>query len=269
MIDGKQVWVLGLETGGEHLSAALLRCDNPRAQAELGQPVDGRRAEPVTSTGGVATERGHLIGEVVAHRGSKHHDLMLGLVSELLTRHEVTVDQLALIAVTRGPGGFTGVRLGLSIAQGLAIASGVPIWPVSSLAALAMNAVVPGTQVLALLDAKKGEVYAAAYRLQAGRAPQTLLAPYAATCDSALAAAREAVGTDVVVLGSGALAYGVASPLRADAHVTSAAAVAELAMYEWAAAGYDATVTPPVDPTYLRKSEAEVAADLREAQAKG
>lgn len=242
MTDREQVWVLGLETGGEHLSAALLRGSGNGAM---------------------------LVGEVVAHRGSKHADLMMGLISELLARHEVAVEQLSLIAVTRGPGGFTGVRLGLSIAQGLAIASGVPIWAVSSLAALALNAVVPGTQVVALLDAKKGEVYAGVYRLRAGQAPQTLLAPHAATCESALAAAREAVGEQVVVLGSGALAYGVASPLRAAAHVTSAAAVAELAMMEWAEAGFDAAAAPPVDPTYLRKSEAEVAADLREAQAKG
>lgn len=243
--------VLGLETGGEHLSAAL---------------IDGR-------PGG---ER--VVGEVRAHRGSKHIDLMLGLIAELLARAEVTPAQLCLIAVGRGPGGFTGVRLGLSLAQGLAIASGVPVWPVSSLAALALNATLPGTPVLALLDAKKGEVYAGAYRLQEGAPPITLLAPRAGTCESALAAAREALfeGADaagdddnkrLVVLGSGALAYGVASALQPSAHVASATTTAQLALYEWVAAGMQASAAPPVDAAYLRKSEAEVMADARDLAA--
>ena len=264
--------VLGLETGGEHLSVALL--ESPIASVALLESLPT----------GV-----RVVGELRAHRGSKHLDLMLGLIAELLARAEVTPAELSLIAVGRGPGGFTGVRLGLSLAQGLAIASGVPVWPVSSLAALALNATLPGTAVLALLDAKKGEVYAAAYRLQEGAPPLTLLAPRAGTCESALAAAREASGRRpeglptaklegahaagdedmkrLVVLGSGALAYGVASALQPSAHVASATATAQLALYEWAAAGMQASASPPVDAAYLRKSEAEVMADARDLAA--
>jgi len=242
--------ILGLETGGEHLSVALLDA------SELAAPK--------------------VVGEVRAHRGSKHIDLMLGLISELLARHDAQTAALSLIAVGRGPGGFTGVRLGLSLAQGLGIASGVPVWPVSSLAALALNGVVPETRVLALLDAKKGEVYAGLYQLVAGSSPITILAPRAGTCESALAAAREALLTGVsdaadkdmervVVLGSGALAYGVSSALQASAHVASATATAELALYEWRAADLQSAAAPPVDAAYLRKSEAEVMADARDA----
>lgn len=229
--------VLGIETGGEHLSAALVEA-TPSAV--------------------------RLLAQSVVHRGTRHVDLALTLVSEVLARAGVAAIDLSLVAVGRGPGGFTGVRLGLSVAQGLSLASGVPVWPVSSLAALALNATATGLPVLALLDAKKGEVYAGLFRLAAGAPPDALLAPRVTTCEAALASAREAAGLEgMVVLGSGALAYGVASPLPATAHVATASRTAELALLEWARAGYDTERAPAVDPAYLRRSEAEILADAR------
>lgn len=230
--------VLGIETGGEHLSAALLE-ESPTAR--------------------------RLLAESLVHRGSRHADLALTLVSEVLARAGVTAFDVSLVAVGRGPGGFTGVRLGLSIAQGLSLASGVPVWPVSSLAALSLNATATGLPVLAMIDAKKGEVYAGLFRLAPGASPITLLAPCVTTCEAALVAAREAAGLEgMIVLGSGALAYGVASPLPAPAHVATASSTAELALMEWAEAGWDAQRAPAVDPVYLRRSEAEILADARD-----
>lgn len=243
--------VLGIETGGEHLSAALLE-EGPTAL--------------------------RLLAESVVHRGSRHADLALTLVSEVLARAGVGAFDVSLVAVGRGPGGFTGVRLGLSIAQGLSLASGVPVWPVSSLATLSLNATATGLPVLAMIDAKKGEVYAGLFRLAPGAPPITLLAPCVTTCEAALvaareaalAAAREAAGLEgMIVLGSGALAYGVASPLPAPAHVATASRTAELALLEWAEAGWDAQRAPAVDPVYLRRSEAEILADARDGISAG
>ena len=103
----------------------------------------------------------------------------------------------------------------------------------------------------------------------------TLLAPRVGTCEAALAAARDAVRAaaareaagleDIVVLGSGAMAYGVASPLPATAHVATASRTAELALLEWARAGFDRSGAPAVDPAYLRKSEAEIMADAKDS----
>ena len=67
------------------------------------------------------------------------------------------------IAVGRGPGAFTGVRLAISAAQGIALALDIPVVPVSSLAALAMQAPDNGADVLAVIDARMGEVYAACF----------------------------------------------------------------------------------------------------------
>ncbi|MGB6028995.1 MAG: tRNA (adenosine(37)-N6)-threonylcarbamoyltransferase complex dimerization subunit type 1 TsaB, partial [Rhodanobacter sp.] len=69
------------------------------------------------------------------------------------------------IAVGRGPGAFTGVRLGVSLAQGMALALDLPVVTVSSLAALALEAPEEaGTAILAVIDARMGEIYAASYR---------------------------------------------------------------------------------------------------------
>ena len=67
------------------------------------------------------------------------------------------------IAVGRGPGSFTGVRLAVSMAQGLALALDLPVVTVSSLAALAMEAPADGAPVLALIDARMGEIYAGSF----------------------------------------------------------------------------------------------------------
>lgn len=99
------------------------------------------------------------------------------------------------VAVAAGPGAFTGLRVGLATASGLALAIGCPLWQGSSLAHRALGA--GGDRVLAMLDARKQRVYAARYdggRLTAGPAdvpPDEALAwmdaPFVATGEGALA----------------------------------------------------------------------------------
>jgi tRNA threonylcarbamoyladenosine biosynthesis protein TsaB len=75
----------------------------------------------------------------------------------------VKFSQLDAIAFGAGPGAFTGLRVACGVAQGLAVASDLPLIPVSSLETMA--AMAGGKHVLALLDARMGEVYAATYRV--------------------------------------------------------------------------------------------------------
>lgn len=90
---------------------------------------------------------------------------VLDALHELLASAGMGLDALDGIAFGRGPGGFTGIRLGVALAQGLGLGTGLPLVPVSDLAALAWNAVRRHgwTRVLACLDARQGEVYWAAY----------------------------------------------------------------------------------------------------------
>jgi tRNA threonylcarbamoyladenosine biosynthesis protein TsaB len=97
----------------------------------------------------------------------RHAELVLPMVEELLDEAGVTRRQLDAIAVGRGPGAFTGVRLAISVAQGLALALDIPVVPVSSLAALAMQAPDNGAAILAAVDARRGEIYAGAFGFDA------------------------------------------------------------------------------------------------------
>lgn len=89
-------------------------------------------------------------------------ELALPWAQQLLAESGIAKTQLDAIAVGRGPGAFTGVRLAIAIGQGIALALDRPIVPVSTLAALAMQADVDA-QVLAAIDARMGEVYFGAF----------------------------------------------------------------------------------------------------------
>jgi tRNA threonylcarbamoyladenosine biosynthesis protein TsaB len=91
----------------------------------------------------------------------RHAELSLPWAQQLLAEAGIAKSQLDAIAVGRGPGAFTGVRLAIALAQGIALALDRPVVPVSTLAALAMRA--DGERILAAIDARMGEVYFAAF----------------------------------------------------------------------------------------------------------
>jgi len=124
--------LLALETATESCSAALF--------------VDGRV----------------LVRSEIAPR--RHAELLLTMCEELLLEAGLARRDLDAIAVGAGPGAFTGVRLAISAAQGIALALDVPVIPVSSLAALAMQAPDNGASILAVIDARMGEIYAGTFR---------------------------------------------------------------------------------------------------------
>ncbi len=94
----------------------------------------------------------------------RHAELILPMIESLLAEAGIARAQLDGIAVGRGPGAFTGVRLAIAVAQGLALALDIPVVPVSSLAALAQDAPFGGAAILAVIDAHMGEIYAGAFR---------------------------------------------------------------------------------------------------------
>ena len=95
----------------------------------------------------------------------RHAAAVLSLGEELLARSGRDWADLDRIGVGVGPGGFTGLRIGVSTARALAQAHGIDLAPVSSLEALALGAVeeASGRPVLAAIDARRGEVFAAAW----------------------------------------------------------------------------------------------------------
>src|SRR5690606_2310758 len=93
----------------------------------------------------------------------RHAELALPWAEALLAEAGLSRSQLDAIAVGRGPGAFTGVRLGVGLAQGVALALDLPVVPVSTLAALAARA--PDGRVVAAIDARMGEVYLGRYEV--------------------------------------------------------------------------------------------------------
>lgn len=98
----------------------------------------------------------------------RHAELTLPWAEQLLAEAGVKKSQLDAIAIGRGPGAFTGVRLAVAIGQGIALALDRPVVPVSTLAALALQC--KGHRVLAAIDARMGEVYASSFELRDGDA---------------------------------------------------------------------------------------------------
>ena len=92
----------------------------------------------------------------------RHAELALPWADLVLAEAGVSRSQLDAIAVGRGPGAFTGVRLAIAIAQGVALALDRPVLPVSTLAALALQA--SGERRIAAIDARMGEVYLARFQ---------------------------------------------------------------------------------------------------------
>jgi tRNA threonylcarbamoyladenosine biosynthesis protein TsaB len=188
-----------------------------------------------------------------------HATRLLPLANDLLVEAHVDWSELERIAVGIGPGTFTGLRIGIATARGLAQSLGVGLIGVSSLRALARGAGQEVQQVLAAIDARRGEVFVAAYD-----DGQELIAPQAVSPDGvAELLASAAIDTQAdqwLALGDGAILYREAferagvrvADDRCEHHRIQAHAICELG--EQASANGQ-----PVLPDYRRRPDAEIA----------
>lgn len=181
----------------------------------------------------------------------RHTQLVLPWAEQLLADAGLVKSQLDAIAVGRGPGAFTGVRLAIAITQGLALALDRPVLPVSTLAVLAMQG--QGESILAAIDARMGEVYVGKFWREAdglveAAGPESVGAPGAVPLPEA---PMQGVGTGFGAE-SGALVTRLADRLTGfDASaLPHAAHLAALAARDFGRG--DAIAADALEPAYLR-----------------
>ena len=240
----KNGFAAAIDCGGEYLSVALVAF-HWEAQSLSFETLDA----------------------LTEHRGHRHADVVLGELARMLSRHGKTAGDLDLIAAGRGPGGFTGVRVGLATAQGLAFGLGKPLWTVCSLETLAMNALGSSELVAPMIDAKRGQIYTGLFRLGGQGRIETLCAPEVVEPAGVLERYLESAGSDnLSVLGSGSLVYELNTSSQPEDHQPMASRTAEIASRGWTDGGFSREGTT-VDPVYLRRSDAEIDYERRHSPA--
>jgi tRNA threonylcarbamoyladenosine biosynthesis protein TsaB len=111
----------------------------------------------------LAVCHGGQVWEHQALAGAQASGLLIPAILALLAQASLPLNALNAIAFGRGPGAFTGLRTACSVAQGLALGAGLPLLPIDTLLCLAESSRLGLNRVLAMLDARMGQVYVAAY----------------------------------------------------------------------------------------------------------
>lgn len=164
----------------------------------------------IETSGSVCSAALTAEGTVIAHRedfeGRNHATLLSGFIKHCLDHaadHEIKLDA---VAVSMGPGSYTGLRIGLSEAKGLAYALDIPLIGIDTLQLLATRVMFssdeidPDTIFIPMIDARRMEVYTAAYNF----CLEELLKPQAMILDENSYAALKATGKPILYFGSGA-----------------------------------------------------------------
>ena len=196
----------------------------------------------------------------------RHAELALPWAETLLAEAGLAKAQLDAIAVGRGPGAFTGVRLAVALAQGIALALDRPVLPVSTLAVLAAGApAAAGDRIVAAIDARMGEVYLGAFDRGGGEPralmPERVVGPVDAALPEGTGGGGVGTGFDA---GEGALRTRMGAAL-AGADAAALPRAGDVARLGALALGRGEGLAPErLEPAYLRDN---VALTSREQQA--
>ena len=121
--------------------------------------------ETATSTCAVALWDGQLVGEIRYKLRARHAEIIAGMARELVQQSNYSFEALEGVAVSLGPGSFTGLRIGMAIAKGMAFAQDIPIAGIHTPDAIAAIIPPPASQIIIAMPSRRGEIYAARYRL--------------------------------------------------------------------------------------------------------
>jgi len=198
------------------------------------------------------TKPDHVVEEVLLHSPDGFGHILFPQIERLLARHNVSAGQMDCFAATSGPGSFTGVRIGLAAAKGLAEAASKPMVSVSNLKVLASFGTAPLRATV--LDARRGEVYGAVYNAALETVVGEAVMKFPAWLKTLPASGFEFVSTDFEPFRS-FVSPGV--PV-VTASRTLAAAIGRIAWTEFASGR--ARDPAEIDANYIRRADAELKA---------
>lgn len=235
--------------------------------ASSGHRITVLAIDTTSPVGSVALTKGDcLLGEYLLAVSPAHSEKILSMIDHLLKDSGTSLDAVDIVAVSSGPGSFTGLRVGISTAQGLALSLGKDLVNVHTLAAIAFQARGGREHICPMIDARRGEVYTALFRCSpAGDleklGEETVIAP-----EKWLEGIRE----PTVFSGSGACLYhekikallgDTAAILPPESGIPRAATVARLALGNYLRDRKNELYS--ISPAYIRPADAELHAATR------
>ena len=209
------------------------------------------------------TEDGKVLCSGYQDTGLTHSRTLMPIVEAMLKNTGLTVQDCDAVAVAAGPGSFTGIRIGVSAAKGLAFAADKPCAAVSTLEAMARNVAHMDALVVCAMDARRSQIYNALFEIRDGK-PQRLCQDRAISL-AELGAELKKMQKSVFLVGDGAqLCYNTCLDMGIPAVLAPGNLVVQSA-WGVAMAAFGQTPAPAEEllPVYLRLSQAE-----RERQAR-
>lgn len=207
------------------------------------------------------TEEGRVLALGFQDTGLTHSRTLMPIVEHILKNTNLTMADMDAVAVAVGPGSFTGIRIGVSAAKGLAFAASIPAVGVSTLAAMARNVALMDGLVVCAMDARRNQIYNALFEAKDGRL--TRLTPDRAIGLEDLAEELRGDPRPKTVVGDGGrlctealTAAGIACRL-APPHLVMQSAAAVALEAEEAAQNGGLVSAQALLPVYLRPPQAE------------
>jgi tRNA threonylcarbamoyladenosine biosynthesis protein TsaB len=160
--------------------------------------------ETATQAGSVAlVEDEQLLGEITLELPRKHSERLVPSIEFLLDQHKLKPQELDGLAVDIGPGSFTGLRVGLATMKGMALSLEKPLVGVSSLEILVQNLALATGLLAPVLDARKGQIFAALFRGQGRGRPERISEDWVLNPEELI----QKVSEPVLLFGEGARVY--------------------------------------------------------------
>lgn len=144
-----------------------------------------------------------LIGEYTFSCEVSHANRLMNTIELILKDSKLTMKDIDGLALSLGPGSFTGLRIGVSTVKGLALAAKKPVVGISTLDALALNLPFAKKLICPIIDATKGEVYTALYKMDGGRVPTRLTEDFMISLEALLGM----ISQPVIFTGAGIKTY--------------------------------------------------------------